>query len=89
MSGFLSRLLHRAGIASSPDEEISLLRDRSPARFEPSGPEPAVLEESVESNYPAPLSSVHRHFGSHTRHAAIYATGHSSFPGRESSGGPP
>jgi hypothetical protein len=58
MSGFLSRLLHRAGIASSPDEEISLLRDRSPARFEPSGPEPAVLEESVESNSPAPLSSV-------------------------------
>ena len=47
MSGFLSRLLYRAGIANAADEQISLLRYRSPARFEPSGPEPAAPEESV------------------------------------------
>lgn len=58
MSGFLSRLLHRAGIANAADEEISLLRYRSPARFEPSGSEPAALEESVESNSATPAPSV-------------------------------
>jgi len=47
MSGFLSRLLYRAGIANAADEQISLLRYRSPARFEPAGPEPAALEEGV------------------------------------------
>ena len=57
MSDFLSRLLHRAGIANAADEQISLLRYRSPARFEPSGPEPAALEESVESNSPLPAAS--------------------------------
>lgn len=58
MSGFLSRLLHRAGIASAADQEISLLRYRSPARFEPSGSEPAVVGESVENNSVASESSV-------------------------------
>lgn len=57
MSGFLSRLLNRAGIANAADEEISLLHYRSPARFEPSGSEPAALEESVESTSPAPAAS--------------------------------
>lgn len=57
MSGFLSRLLYRAGIANAAGEEISLLHYRSPARFEPSGPEPAALEESVESNSPTPAPS--------------------------------
>lgn len=57
MSGFLSRLLHRAGIANAADEEVSLLRYRSPARFEPSGLEPAALKESIESDSAAPAAS--------------------------------
>ena len=57
MSGFLSRLLHRAGIADAAGEEISLLRYRNPARFEPSGAEPVALEESVESNSVTPAPS--------------------------------
>ncbi|MDB5578132.1 MAG: hypothetical protein JWR80_3308 [Bradyrhizobium sp.] len=57
MSGFLSRLLHRAGIANAADEEISLLRYRIPARFEPSGLEPAAPVESVESDSATPAAS--------------------------------
>jgi hypothetical protein len=48
MSGFLARLLLRAGIAEAAGEEISFLSYRGPSRFEPTGTEDAVLVETVE-----------------------------------------
>ena len=100
MSGFLSRLLHRAGIANAAGEEISLLRYRSPARFEPSGPEPDALEGKRREQFFYACSfshcircpRIHGGLGRHTRHDAVGSTRNPGFCGRESEAiprGPP
>lgn len=58
MSGFLSRLLLRAGIADGTAEEIPVLRRRTPARFEPPGPGGAAMADVVEDSVTDDVSTV-------------------------------